>query len=168
MSFGRSRDPALDLVYQMGLFMDLAGTRPRPDCVKRARPHASCPVCPANQSLPSAQGQQSVLLRSSPQQLPTCQFPGSLGQHPNCSESIAGPPVLATARTRELSGCEKPSVTGGLPVYCSILHSCRWGGRLSMGILLPHKPSIVKENHQIMWPVSFSLSSLCSCPLATC
>ena len=37
-----------------------------------------------------------------------------------------------------------------------------------MGILLPHKPSIVKENHQIMWPVSFSLSSLCLCPLATC
>jgi len=30
----------------MGLFMDLAGTRPRPGCVKRARPHATCTVCP--------------------------------------------------------------------------------------------------------------------------
>ena len=46
MRFGRSADPDLDLVFQMGLFMDLAGTRPRPGCVKRARPHATCTVCP--------------------------------------------------------------------------------------------------------------------------
>ena len=30
----------------MGLLIDLAGTRPRPGCVKRARPHATCTVCP--------------------------------------------------------------------------------------------------------------------------
>ena len=35
MRFDRSADPSLDLVYQMGLFMDLAGTRPRAGCVKR-------------------------------------------------------------------------------------------------------------------------------------
>ena len=46
MRFGCSVDPALDLVYQLGLFMDMAGTRPRDGCVKRGGPHARCPVCP--------------------------------------------------------------------------------------------------------------------------
>ena len=45
MRFGCFVDPALDMVYQMGLFMDLAGTRPRAGCTKRTRPHALCPVC---------------------------------------------------------------------------------------------------------------------------
>ena len=46
MRFGRSADHDLDLVFQMGLFMDLAVTRPRPVSMKRARPHATCTVCP--------------------------------------------------------------------------------------------------------------------------
>ena len=46
MRFGCAVDPELDLVYQMGLFFDLAGIRPRPGCTKEARPHSRCPVCP--------------------------------------------------------------------------------------------------------------------------
>lgn len=46
MRFGRANDPDLDLVFQMGLFFDMAGLRPRSGCTKRARPHAVCPVCP--------------------------------------------------------------------------------------------------------------------------
>lgn len=46
MRFGRAADSELDLVYQMGLFFDMAGIRPRPGCTKAARPHALCPVCP--------------------------------------------------------------------------------------------------------------------------
>jgi hypothetical protein len=46
MRFGRAVDPELDLVYQMGLFFDMAGIRPRQGCTKAARPHARCPVCP--------------------------------------------------------------------------------------------------------------------------
>ena len=33
MRFGKSTDPALDLNYQLGLFMDLAGTRPAATCL---------------------------------------------------------------------------------------------------------------------------------------
>ena len=46
MRFGCAADPELDLVYQMGLFFDLANLRPRAGCTKRDRPHALCPVCP--------------------------------------------------------------------------------------------------------------------------
>ena len=46
MRFGRAADPALDINHQLGLFMDLAGTRPRPGCTKSSRPGAQCPVCP--------------------------------------------------------------------------------------------------------------------------
>ena len=46
MRFGKSADPALDLNHQLGLLMDLLGTRPRTGCTKLARPGARCPVCP--------------------------------------------------------------------------------------------------------------------------
>ncbi len=46
MGFGVSSDPQLDLPFQLGRFMDEAGTRPRTNCTKLARPGARCPVCP--------------------------------------------------------------------------------------------------------------------------
>jgi hypothetical protein len=46
MRFGVSSDPQLDLPFQLGRFMDEAGTRPRTNCTKLARPGARCPVCP--------------------------------------------------------------------------------------------------------------------------
>jgi hypothetical protein len=44
MRFGVSADPELDLLYQLGLFMDAAGTRPRTNC--NGRPNKRCTVCP--------------------------------------------------------------------------------------------------------------------------
>jgi hypothetical protein len=46
MRFGVSSDPQLDLPFQLVRFMDEAGTRPRTNCTKAARPGARCPVCP--------------------------------------------------------------------------------------------------------------------------
>ena len=46
MRFGVSLDPQLDLPFQLGCFMDAAGTRPRSNCTKAARPGARCLVCP--------------------------------------------------------------------------------------------------------------------------
>ena len=46
MRFGVSNDPQLDLPFQLGRFMDEAGTRPRTNCTKLARPGSRCPVCP--------------------------------------------------------------------------------------------------------------------------
>ena len=46
MRFGRAQDPTLDINHQLGLFMDMAGTRPRSGCTKASRPGARCPVCP--------------------------------------------------------------------------------------------------------------------------
>jgi len=43
---GRSKDPALDLVWQLRNYMERAGLRQHPACTKRARPHARCEVCP--------------------------------------------------------------------------------------------------------------------------
>ena len=43
---GRSRDPALDLVWQLRNYMERAGLRQHPACTKWARPHARCEVCP--------------------------------------------------------------------------------------------------------------------------
>ena len=43
---GRSKSNELDLVHQLRRFMIEAGTEPRPDCQKRQRLHARCPVCP--------------------------------------------------------------------------------------------------------------------------
>jgi len=72
MRFGRSVDPQLDLVYQMGLFMDLAGTRPRAGCTKRARPHAFCPVCPPLfPKLQNGPSGTSLVLHARPQPSPT-------------------------------------------------------------------------------------------------
>ncbi len=42
MRFGT--DPQLDLLFQLGLFMDIAGTRPRTNC--NGRPNKRCTVCP--------------------------------------------------------------------------------------------------------------------------
>jgi hypothetical protein len=44
MRFGVSADPELDLLFQLGLFMDAAGTRPRTNC--NCRPNKRCTVCP--------------------------------------------------------------------------------------------------------------------------
>ena len=44
MRFGVSADPELDILYQLGLFMDAAGTRPRTNC--NGRPNKRCTVCP--------------------------------------------------------------------------------------------------------------------------
>ena len=44
MRFAVSTDPELDLLYQLGLFMDAAGTRPRTNC--NGRPNKRCTVCP--------------------------------------------------------------------------------------------------------------------------
>ena len=44
--FGRSHNRSYDLVYQLGLWMDVAHLRPRPGCQKSSRKHARCPVCP--------------------------------------------------------------------------------------------------------------------------
>ena len=46
MRFGKSADPALDINHQLGLFMDMLGTRPKPGCLKGTRPGKRCPVCP--------------------------------------------------------------------------------------------------------------------------
>jgi hypothetical protein len=44
MRFGVSTDPQLDLLFQLGLFMDIAGTRPRTNC--NGRPNKRCTFCP--------------------------------------------------------------------------------------------------------------------------
>jgi hypothetical protein len=44
MRFGTSLDPQLDINFQLGLFMDLAGTRPRTNCNRR--PGKRCTACP--------------------------------------------------------------------------------------------------------------------------
>jgi hypothetical protein len=44
MRFRVSTDPQLDLLFQLGLFMDIAGTRPRTNC--NGRPNKRCTVCP--------------------------------------------------------------------------------------------------------------------------
>ena len=46
MRFGKSADPDLDINFQLGLLMDLLGTRPKPGCTKATRPGRRCPVCP--------------------------------------------------------------------------------------------------------------------------
>jgi hypothetical protein len=44
MRFGVATDPQLDINYQLGLFMDIAGTRPRSNCNRRKGKR--CTVCP--------------------------------------------------------------------------------------------------------------------------
>ncbi len=44
MRFGVATDPQLDVNYQLGLFMNLAGTRPCTDCNRC--PDKRCTVCP--------------------------------------------------------------------------------------------------------------------------
>jgi hypothetical protein len=44
--FGRSKDRSKDVVYQLGLWMDVAHLRPRSGCQKSFRRHARCSVCP--------------------------------------------------------------------------------------------------------------------------
>jgi hypothetical protein len=45
MRCGKSRDPELDINHQLGLFMDLAGTRPDPECQGAALRGRRCPKC---------------------------------------------------------------------------------------------------------------------------
>jgi hypothetical protein len=46
MRFGKSRDPDLDINHQLGLFMDLAGTRPKPYCIGLGLQGKKCLTCP--------------------------------------------------------------------------------------------------------------------------
>ena len=46
MRFGKALDPELDINYQLGLFMDAAGTRPRPHCEGSALKGKRCLICP--------------------------------------------------------------------------------------------------------------------------
>jgi hypothetical protein len=46
MSFGKSADPELDLNYQLGLFMDLAHTRPSSACAATQLRGKRCLTCP--------------------------------------------------------------------------------------------------------------------------
>jgi hypothetical protein len=45
MRFGKSLDPELDVNHQMGMLMDMLGTRPLATCTKKDKPHARC-KCP--------------------------------------------------------------------------------------------------------------------------
>ena len=45
MRFGKAADPSLDLNYQLGLFMDLAGTRPSKRCRRHTLRGKRCPDC---------------------------------------------------------------------------------------------------------------------------
>ena len=45
MRFGKSSDPELDLNFQLGLFMDLNGTRPSPDCLAASLRGRRCDKC---------------------------------------------------------------------------------------------------------------------------
>ena len=45
-AIGRSRDPALDLVHQLRLWLHTYGVRASPLCQKQAHPAARCPHCP--------------------------------------------------------------------------------------------------------------------------
>jgi hypothetical protein len=45
MRFGKSQDSELDINHQLGLFMDLAGTRPDPECQGAALRGRRCPKC---------------------------------------------------------------------------------------------------------------------------
>ena len=46
MRFGKSDDPDLDINHQLGLFMDLTGTRPSKACTALSRPGRRCTACP--------------------------------------------------------------------------------------------------------------------------
>jgi hypothetical protein len=45
MRFGKSVDPELDVNHQVGMLMDMLGTRPLTSCTKVEKPHARC-QCP--------------------------------------------------------------------------------------------------------------------------
>ena len=45
MRFGKATDPSLDLNYQLGLFMDIAGTRPSKQCRRQSLRGKRCPDC---------------------------------------------------------------------------------------------------------------------------
>ena len=46
MRFGKSLDPELDINHQLGLLMDLLGTRPGTACTAASRPGRRCTACP--------------------------------------------------------------------------------------------------------------------------
>jgi hypothetical protein len=45
MRFGKSADPELDINYQLGLFMDITGTRPSKACSAATRRGRRCTAC---------------------------------------------------------------------------------------------------------------------------
>lgn len=63
---GRSYSRFHDLVHQLRCFMDEAGTAPRRGCIKRARPHAHCPVCPPLFPCTARQGYVSIFTDQHP------------------------------------------------------------------------------------------------------
>jgi hypothetical protein len=46
MRFGKSTDPELDINHQLGLFLDMTGTRPRTNCQGVALQGRKCLTCP--------------------------------------------------------------------------------------------------------------------------
>ena len=72
MRFGKSVDPELDLNYQLGLFMDLAGTRPSTTCAARQLCGKGCRSCfPLFPKLTKGPG-NSWVLHPDPTPSPAC------------------------------------------------------------------------------------------------
>ena len=72
MRFGKSADPALDINHQLGLFMDLAGTRPSPACAGDRLRGKRCLVCaPLFPKLVKGPG-SSWVLHTDPTPSPAC------------------------------------------------------------------------------------------------
>jgi hypothetical protein len=72
MRFGKSADPALDINHQLGLFMDLAGTRPSPACAGDRLRGKRCLVCaPLFPKLAKGPG-SSWVLHTDPNPSPAC------------------------------------------------------------------------------------------------
>jgi hypothetical protein len=72
MRFGKSADPALDINHQLGLFMDLAGTRPSPACAGESLRGKRCLVCaPLFPKLVKGPG-SSWVLHPDPAPSPAC------------------------------------------------------------------------------------------------
>ena len=72
MRFGKSEDPELDLNYQLGLFMDMAGTRPSPTCAAQQLCGKGCRTClPLFPKLAKGPG-DSWVLHPDPKPSPAC------------------------------------------------------------------------------------------------
>ena len=99
MRFGKSADPQLDLNHQLGVLQDLLGTRPGPNCSKKARPGARCTCHPLF-----------------PKLVKNSSGSWTLDQNPTPSPSLVSSWVLAALRD---IGVNTSAFTGA---------SCRMGG----------------------------------------